>query len=116
MQVLVVVLSVLLAFVVGSAGVGLLQGSQVATVNMDRLSVPPGVRTLVGVAELLAAAGLLAGLVVVGLGTAAAAGVIALMAGAMAFHLRAHDPAKEYVPAVVTGVLAVLVVAVTVAA
>lgn len=116
MTVLAVVLSVLLALVVAAAGIGLLQGSEVATVNMDRLQVPHRIRPLIGVAEVLAALGLLAGLVVSGLGAAAAAGVLALMVGAVVFHTRAHDPANEYVPAVVTGSLAALVLATTLAA
>lgn len=46
----------------------------------------------IGSLELTAVAGLLAGLVVLPLGIAAAAGLILLMVGAIIYHLRAGDP------------------------
>lgn len=46
----------------------------------------------IGSLELLAAAGLLAGLVFLPLGIAAAAGLVLLMIGAIGYHVRAGDP------------------------
>jgi len=98
--------SITLAVVFGAGGVALLAGAQPFAGNMDRLEVPGPIRVLVGVAEVAAAAGLLVGLAVTSLNVAAAAGLVALMVGALSFHARAKDPAKEYAPAVVLGLLA----------
>ena len=54
---------------------------------------------LIGVAELAAAAGILAGLVWPPIGLAAAGGMTALLVGAVAMHARADDGAKEMAPA-----------------
>ena len=56
---------------------------------------------LVGVAELAAAAGILAGLWWHPLGIAAAAGTILLLAGALITHRRAADSGKEMAPALI---------------
>jgi hypothetical protein len=57
---------------------------------------------LIGVAELAAAAGVLAGLWWHPLGMAAAAGMIVLLTGALLTHRRALDSAKEMAPALLT--------------
>ena len=54
---------------------------------------------LIGVAELAAAAGVLAGLWWHPLGLAAAAGMAILLTGAMITHRRAKDSGKEMAPA-----------------
>jgi DoxX-like family len=56
---------------------------------------------LIGVAELAAAAGVLAGLWWHHLGMAAAAGMIVLLTGALIAHRRAGDTAKEAAPALI---------------
>ncbi|MFE1983774.1 DoxX family protein [Streptomyces mirabilis] len=61
---------------------------------------------LLGALEVVAAAGLLAGLRITALGAAAAAGLILLMAGAVVVHLRSGDPAARCLPAAVVGALA----------
>src|SRR5690349_14798338 len=57
---------------------------------------------LIGVAELAAAAGVLAGLWWHPLGVAAAAGMILLLIGALITHRRALDSAKEMAPALLS--------------
>jgi uncharacterized membrane protein YphA (DoxX/SURF4 family) len=57
---------------------------------------------LIGVAELAAAAGVLAGLWWHPLGVAAAAGMVVLLIGALITHRRALDTAKEMAPALLT--------------
>lgn len=104
-------LSVVLALVFGAGGAGLLAGAQPFAGNLDRLRVPGPLRVLIGVAELCAAAGLLVGLAFPPLAVAAAAGLVALMIGALAFHVRAQDPAKEYAPAVVCGLVSAALLA-----
>ena len=56
---------------------------------------------LIGVAELAAAAGILAGLWWHPLGIAAAAGMILLLTGALITHRRAADSGKEMAPALI---------------
>ena len=56
---------------------------------------------LIGVAELAAAFGILAGLIWHPLGVAAAAGMAGLLLGAVAMHARAGDSVKEMAPALV---------------
>jgi uncharacterized membrane protein YphA (DoxX/SURF4 family) len=70
---------------------------------------------LIGVAELAAAAGVLAGLWWHPLGVAAAAGMVLLLIGALITHRRALDSAKEMAPALLSlaitiGYLAVAVI------
>jgi len=57
---------------------------------------------LIGVAELAAAAGVLAGLWWHPLGVAAAAGMTLLLTGALLTHRRALESAKEMTPALLT--------------
>lgn len=70
---------------------------------------------LIGVAELAAAVGVLGGLVLRPVGIAAAAGMVALLIGAVVTHSRAGDAAREQFPAGVALLVAVayLVVAAT---
>jgi hypothetical protein len=62
---------------------------------------------LIGVAELAAAAGILAGLWWHPLGLAAASGMTLLLVGALITHGRAGDHGKEIAPALVTLLIAV---------
>lgn len=106
-----VVLTVVVGLVLAAAG-----GAKVAAVpDMRSRAAHLGfsVRSyrVIGGLELLGVAGLLAGLAWTPLGVAAAAGLVAMMIGAVVCHLRAGDHAREVVPAVVVAaaVCAVLV-------
>lgn len=69
------------------------------------LGVPmPGLK-VIGALEIAGGLGLLGGLFCLPLGVAAAAGLVALMVGAVIFHLRASDPARAAVPAIAIGVV-----------
>jgi len=70
---------------------------------------------LIGVAELAAAIGVLAGLWLAGLGVAAAIGMTALIIGALTFHRRARDSAQKMAPALVTLVITVAYLVITLA-
>ena len=61
----------------------------------------------IGALEILAAMGLLVGIVVHPLGALAAAGLVLLAAGAALAHRRAGDQVKAATPAIVLGLLAV---------
>jgi hypothetical protein len=67
---------------------------------------------LIGVAELAAAAGILAGLWFHPLGIAAAAGMTLLLLGALITHRRAADSGKETAPAAVALVIAIAYLAI----
>jgi DoxX-like family len=67
---------------------------------------------LIGVAELAAAAGILAGLWWHPLGVAAAAGMALLLIGALISHRRAADSGKEMAPALVALALTIAYLAI----
>ena len=69
---------------------------------------------LIGVAELAAAAGVLAGLWWHPLGVAAAAGMAVLLTGALITHRRALDPAKEMMPALLALAITIAYLAIAV--
>jgi len=77
---------------------------QAVRLGYDKIMIP------IGIAEVLAAAGVLAGAAVTDLewlGAAAAVGIILMMIGAVGYHLRAGDR-FENIPAVVVTTAAVL--------
>jgi uncharacterized membrane protein YphA (DoxX/SURF4 family) len=102
-----IILAVLLALAYGMAGVQKLAGTPTMRKNADHLGASYGLYKVIGVLELLAAIGLLAGLVVWPLGVAAGIGLALLMAGALVYHLRARDTIKHFGPALLLGLLAV---------
>jgi DoxX-like family len=77
--------------------------------------IPWGGYRLIGVAELAAAAGVLIGLWWHPLGTAAAAGMLLLLTGALLTHRRAGDAAKEAAPALAALAVTIAYLAVAVA-
>jgi len=91
MFVATVVLSALLAFVFGGGAIGKLTKMRSQLDNANKLKIPWSRYRLIAVPEAAAAVGLLAGLHVAPLGIAAAAGLVALMAGAVSFRIRVRD-------------------------
>ena len=75
--------------------------------SADHLGIPWTRYRLIGVAELVAAAGVLLGLRRPLIGIAAAVGMLLLLAGALVMHRRAADSPREQLPAVVVLVAAV---------
>src|SRR5689334_1624489 len=82
-----------LVFAFGSAAVAKLVRQQQQVLTADKLRIPWHRYRWIAVPEAGAAAGLLLGYAVAPLGAAAAAGLVLLMAGALAFRLRIHDSA-----------------------
>lgn len=93
--------SLLLALLCLLPAVGKLSGRPMMRQSAQHFGVPWRRYRLIGVAELAATAGILAGLRWPPLGVAAAAGMILLLAGAVVMHRRAGDPGREMLPAVV---------------
>jgi len=100
-------LFVVLAVAYGSGALAALAGAAAVRDSWAEVGVSDGLGTAIGLLELAAAVGLLLGLRRgwTPLGTAAAAGLTALMIGAVAYHVRADD-ALGAAPAAVLGVLA----------
>jgi hypothetical protein len=85
------VLSGFLALVFGAGAVGKLTGMRSQVDIAAKLRIDWRRYWLIALPEAIAAVGLLAGLDSAPLGVAAAAGLILLMAGAVALRLRVHD-------------------------
>ncbi|MGI9601750.1 MAG: DoxX family protein [Acidimicrobiales bacterium] len=97
------VLSPLLAF----GGVGRMLRWPMMEQNRERLGLSQQLWTIIGVLELAAAGGVLLGLWVPALGLAAAAGVVALMIGALIVHLRNGDDVAGWAPPLVVAAMAI---------
>lgn len=83
------VLSLVLAALFLVTGAGKLLGLPFAVRNRDRLAVSPAFWMIAGVLEWAGAFGLVFGIIVPGLGVAAASGLALLMIGAIVARLRA---------------------------
>jgi hypothetical protein len=96
-----VTVSLLLAAACLLPAVGKLLGHPKMRQSATHFGIPWNRYQLIGIAELAAAAGVLAGLWWHPLGVAAAAGTVLLLLGAVLTHRRAADSGKEIAPAVV---------------
>ena len=96
-----VTFSLLLAAVCLLPAAGKLLGNRKMRQSAAHFGIPWPSYRLIGVAELAAAAGVLAGLWWHPLGVSAAAGMALLLAGALITHRRAADSGKEMAPALV---------------
>lgn len=85
------VLSGLLALVFGAGAVGKVTAMRSQVDTAAKLRIAWRRYRLIAVPEAAASVGLLVGLGIAALGVAAAAGVVLLMAGAVAFRVHAHD-------------------------
>ena len=105
MFVVTIVLAVLLALAFGAAGGQKVAGAKSVMDGADHVHFSHQAYRGIGVLELLAAIGLLVGLVVWPLGVAAGAGLALLMAGAVIAHLRVGDKIAQFGPALLLGLL-----------
>ncbi len=96
---------VLLALPMGAAGVGKLMGVPMLHQSFQLMGLPEWFGYFIGLCELSGAIGLL----IPRLSAAAATGIVAIMLGAVGFHV-AYTPLSAGVPALVLGLLAVGVV------
>ena len=91
MFVATIVLSSILALLYAVGGVGKLAGARQQVETARHLNISWQRFRLIGIPEISASGGLLAGLAVAPLGAAAASGLVLLMAGALSFRIRIHD-------------------------
>lgn len=96
-----VVVTILLAALFAFAASIKLLGVRQSLAIRDHLGVSPMQWRAIGVLELAGVAGVLIGLLWAPMGIAAAIGLALLSVGAVAFHLRASDGAKDMAPAVI---------------
>ena len=115
MHIATVVLSVLLAVEFAFTGIIKILGTGTARTNAEHLGISLRLSRLVGIAELAAVVGLLAGIAVKPLAIVTAAAVVLLMAGALGYHLKARDKGAVLFPAAITGLAAIALLVLTVA-
>ena len=96
-----IAISFLLAFIALVPAAGKLLGHPKMRASAAHFGIAWSKYRLIGVAEVLAAVGVLVGIVVHPLGVAAAAGLLLLLGGALVAHRRADDHPKAALPALV---------------
>ena len=107
-------LSILLAAACLLPGLAKVLGHPKMQKSAAHFGIPWPRYRLIGVAELAAVAGVLAGLWWHPLGVAAAAGMFVLLIGALITHWRALDTAKEMAPALLTLAITIIYLAIAV--
>lgn len=101
------VLSGLLVVIFAGSGGAKLLNVSFSQANAEHLGLTTAMSRAIGAVEILAVAGLITGLFYRPISVAAAVGVVLLMIGAIAYHLRAKDPVGKVIPAVVTALIAI---------
>ena len=101
-----VIVTVLLAMLFTFSSSIKLLGARQSLAIRDHLGVTPVLWRVIGLLELAGVIGVLAGLVWVPIGVAAAIGLALLSVGAVAFHVRASDGFAKTAPAVIAILLA----------
>jgi hypothetical protein len=96
-----VVVTALLAAMLGFAGLIKVIGVAQSLTIRDHLGVKPVQWRMIGALELAAVAGVVVGLWWPPIGVAAAIGSALLLLGAIAFHARASDSATDTAPAII---------------
>jgi DoxX-like protein len=109
MHVAFIVVSAVLALELAGAGVPKLLQLSAVRGNAEHLGVSVGLHRMIGVAEVAAAVGLGVGIAYPPLAVVTAAAVFLLMCGAVGYHIKAGDKVSVMLPAVLTGVAAVIV-------
>lgn len=95
------IVSVLLGLAFLGAGVAKLRPAEPVTGTLETLGVTPGLQRVIGALEVLGGIGLAVGLWLEPLGLLAAIGLVAMMAGAILYHVKAKDSIKNSVGAIV---------------
>jgi uncharacterized membrane protein YphA (DoxX/SURF4 family) len=108
-----IVLSVLLAAACLVPALAKLGSHPKMLASAGHFAIPWSRYRLIGVAELAAAAGVIAGLLWPPIGVAAASAMAVLLLGALSVHRRSADPIQEAAPAVLTLAISLAYLAVT---
>ena len=100
-----IIITAVLAVWFGLLGVGKVLGTPAMAERAAHVGFGVGAYRVIGALELIGVIGLFSGWAVTGIGVAAAAGFLLLLAGAALAHLRAGDRLPALAPAVVTAAL-----------
>lgn len=98
-QILLLVLGALTALFILGAGISKITAQPAMRESADHFSIAWSRYRLIGFAEVAAAIGIVLGIWFNGLGLAAGIAVVALMLGALGFHVRFRDAVKAMAPA-----------------
>lgn len=109
MGIVTIVLSILFGLLFAFAGVAKLRRQEPVTSTLVGLGVSSSLQRTIGVLEVLGGLGLTFGMLVQPLGIAAGIGAVALLIGAVIYHVRAGDGPKETGGPAVFGVIAAAV-------
>jgi uncharacterized membrane protein YphA (DoxX/SURF4 family) len=104
------ILSIVLAIFFAAVGTPKITGARLMHEVAEHFSLPAMAVRGIGALELAGSAGLLIGLPFAPLGVAAAAGLTLLMAGAVTFHVREHDPAARIAGPALAGLIAAVTI------
>ncbi|MFE0173250.1 DoxX family protein [Streptomyces sp. NPDC059002] len=113
MHATLITLTLLLAVLFAFTGTTKALNTVTARKNATHLGISTPLSRLIGIAELAAVIGLLAGLAFTPLATATAAAICLLMIGAAGSHLKAGDSAGALAPAAVTTLAAIALLVLT---
>ena len=106
MNIVLIVLALLLGVAATGSALGKLRRTPSVMESMHSVGVSDQLIRVLALLELLGALGLLIGIWIVPIGTAAAAGLTLYFIGALIAHARVKAPIKESVPPLVLAVLA----------
>jgi hypothetical protein len=109
MNLAVTILSIMLALLMAASGVPKILNTASAQKNSIHLGISDALSRFIGTAELAATGGLLVGIAwhpLASLTFVTGGALVVLMAGALTYHVRAHDTAGAMAPAVLTAVAA----------
>ncbi|WP_326600253.1 DoxX family protein [Streptomyces sp. NBC_01803] len=109
MSAAITVLSVILAFSFAGAGSMKLVKHPTAVEQAKHMNAPMRMWQAIGLLEVSAAVGVVAGLWWEWLGIAATTGLVLLLTGALLGHRRVADPPKALIPAISLGILSATV-------
>lgn len=109
-------LAIPLSPIIGGLGLAKILGRAGMPERAAHVGLSAAAYRRIGVLEVLAALGLLVGLILPAVGIAAASGLVLLLLGAVGVHLRNGDEVRRVAPAVVLAVLAAAYLAAAVVA
>ena len=109
MFILTVVLAIVVALVFGGAGLAKIAKQSAMVAARQHLGIPTALWRVIGILEVLGAAGVVVGLHqdLPVIGVLAAAGLVGMSIGATYYHQRAGDSIPQWLPAVVAGSLTI---------
>jgi hypothetical protein len=116
MHIIFLILTGVLAAIFAASGMAKVLNVAFARGSAEHFGIDTTVSRAIGLAEVVAVAGLLAGISIKQVSIVTAIGIIALMVGAVGFHVRAKDKPAKLLPAIVTGAFALALVYVAISA